>query len=216
MVRHNPPQRKRRIQRQTLNSPSITAEEFYHTWSEVWDLETFALDQFALYASEPQEDALRLLQQMEYAGYLILDYPKPRQVQVMQHLFKREGSGFILTSFNSLTDLDLDQQLDSEDTEWLDQLAACKRLWTSMRIWPSFSVKKLQLCSHTNDVITREYVNWLYRLGYLRLTQTQTIDCPHRDNVYQLIHRNPKWIPPLLSDTGRIYDFNRDEIYVRG
>ncbi|BAU15735.1 hypothetical protein LEP3755_63000 (plasmid) [Leptolyngbya sp. NIES-3755] len=195
-----------------IESPKITAEEFYHTWSEVWDSETFDLDQFALYTNEFQADALRLLQQMEYAGYLILGYSQPDQVQVMQHLFKRDGSGFVLTRFNSLTDLD--QQLDSENAETLDQIAACKRLWTSMRIWSSFSANKLQLCSHTSDAMTREYVDWLYRLGYLRLTQTQTIDCPNRENVYQLINRNPKWIPPLLSDTGRIYDFNRDEIYI--
>jgi hypothetical protein len=60
------------------------------------------------------------------------------------------------------------------------------------------------------------YVERLYRLDYLRLTQTQTPDCPSRENGYQLIDRNAKRIPPLLSDMGRIYDFNHREIYLPG
>ncbi|MGL5926269.1 hypothetical protein [Chroococcidiopsis sp.] len=217
------------IELEPQNTNSIEPQEFYcdRPWSDVWQA-TLARQWLGRPSSMIQQDcdamqwlelwlrisdaqALTLLNQFERAGYLkrleqIARYPH-YQVEPSYH-----EKIYLYLVYNSRS-----QHIPKErDFRILDEphfVTYCNRAWTSMRILCTFSTSQIQICSEIEQSTAEEFIDQLYRIGYLQLVEYYDKNLIGSENVYHL-RLNSGPIAPLLIADGIVYDSNSRKLYM--
>ena len=187
-------------------SKLIHADKFYREpcWLDVWR-DGCDPYHFTFWRRINEPNALILISHLEAAGFLIRPKNQPK-ARCQVHPTYYSQLKFYCLKPKIITK----RVIHIKNTPYF--LAACKRIWMSMRILRTFSIGQIQACSNVYNDTARIVVRQLYQLNYARLIAVDDAYFRGNEDIYQLICDTGAKAPLLCAD-GILYDLNTCCIY---